>query len=295
MAVNYPSSFANGSAPGLRAVNNVTDRRDLKYVNAMSPATAMNLTAAALATTAALPNTPTWSSANGTLTASGAATTLVVDGVWVTSTSTRVLVKNQGGGTGASNGIFVLSTVGGSATTWVLTRTTDFNEDAEIKRFSTVSATGGTVNAATKWFLSNQEPITINTSNITWSALPTTVTYNSAAKYPTDVNVGVENISTQTNLVYDFESALNTLEYEINAIQASMASMTSIGESFIANANILSIRNLKSKADKYVFELKRLRGDIDVMNTVAFSGSVAAGMGLTGRYPSSQRRGWGPN
>jgi hypothetical protein len=295
MAVNYPSSFANGSAPGLRAVNNVTDRRDLKYVNAMSPATAMNLTAAALATTATLPNTPTWSSANGTLTASGAATTLVVDGVWVTSTSTRVLVKNQGGGTGASNGIFVLSTVGGSATTWVLTRTTDFNEDAEIKRFSTVSATGGTVNAATKWYLSTQEPITINTTGVTWTALPTTVTYNSAAKYPTDVNVGVENISTQTHLVNDFASMLNTLEYEITALQASMASMTGIGASFIANANILTIRNLKSKADKYVFELKKLRGDIDVMNTVGFSGSVAAGMGLTGRYPSSRRRGWGPN
>ena len=295
MAVNYPSSFANGSAPGLRAVNNITDRRDLKYINAMSPATAMNLTAAALATTATLPNTPTWSSANGTLTASGAATTLSVDGVWVTSASTRVLVKNQGGGTGASNGIFVLSTVGGAATTWVLSRVTDFNEDAEIKRFSTVSATGGTVNAATKWYLSNQEPITINTSNITWTALPTTVTFNSAAKYPTDVNVGVENISTQTNFVNDFASMLNTLEYEINAIQTSMASMTGIGASFIAAANILSIRNLKSKADKYVYELKRLRGDIDVMNTVAFSGSVAAGMGLTGRYPSSRRRGWGPN
>ncbi len=295
MAVNYPSSFANGSAPGLRAVNNVTDRRDFKYVNAMSPATAMNLTAVSAATATTLPNSPTWSSASGTLTASGAATTLVIDGIWVTSTSTRVLVKNQGGGTGASNGIFVLSTVGGSATTWVLTRTTDFNEDAEIKRFSTVSATGGTVNAATKWFLSNQEPITINTSNITWSALPTTVTYNSAAKYPTDVNVGVENISTQTHLVNDFRAMLDTLEYEINLIQTSMSSMTGIGASFIANANILSIRNLKSKADKYVFELKRLRGDIDVMNTVAFSGSAAAGMGLTGRYPSSQRRGWGPN
>ena len=295
MAVNYPSSFANGSAPGLRAVNNITDRRDLKYINAMSPATAMNLTAAALATTATLPNTPTWSSANGTLTASGAATTLSVDGVWVTSASTRVLVKNQGGGTGASNGIFVLSTIGGTATTWVLSRVTDFNEDAEIKRFSTVSATGGTVNAATKWYLSNQEPITINTSNITWTALPTTVTFNSAAKYPTDVNVGVENISTQTHFVNDFASMLNTLEYEINAIQASMASMTGIGASFIAAANIISIRNLKSKADKYVYELKRLRGDIDVINTVAFSGSVAAGMGLTGRYPSSRRRGWGPN
>jgi len=295
MAVNYPSSFANGSAPGLRAVNNITDRRDLKYINAMSPATAMNLTAAALATTATLPNTPTWSSANGTLTASGAAATLIVDGVAVTSTSTRVLVKNQGGGSGSSNGIFVLSTIGGTATTWVLSRVTDFNEDAEIKRFSTVSATGGNVNAATKWYLSNQEPITINTSNITWTALPTTVTFNSAAKYPTDVNVGVENISTQTHFVNDFASMLNTLEYEINAIQTSMASMTGIGASFIAAANILSIRNLKSKADKYVYELKRLRGDIDVMNTVAFSGSVAAGMGLTGRYPSSRRRGWGPN
>ena len=295
MAVNYPSSFANGSAPGLRAVNNVTDRRDLKYVNAMSPATAMNLTAVSAATATTLPNSPVWVAASGTLTASGAATTLIVDGVSITSTSTRVLVKNQGGGSGASNGIFVLSTIGGTATTWVLTRTTDFNEDAEIKRFSTVLASSGTANANTKWFLSNQEPITINTSNITWSALPTTVTYNSAAKYPTDVNVGVENISTQTHLVNDFASMLNTLEYEITALQASMASMTGIGASFIANANILTIRNLKSKADKYVFELKRLRGDIDVMNTVAFIGNAASGMGLTGRYPSSQHRGWGPN
>jgi hypothetical protein len=295
MAVNYPSSFANGSAPGLRAVNNVTDRRDFKYINAMSPATAMNLTAVSAATATTLPNSPVWVAASGTLTASGAAATLIVDGVSITSTSTRVLVKNQGGGSGSSNGIFVLSTIGGTATTWVLTRTTDFNEDAEIKRFSTVSVSAGTANTNTKWFLSTQEPITINTTGITWSALPTTVTYNSAAKYPTDVNVGVENISTPTHLVNDFASMLNTLEYEITALQASMASMTAIGASFIANSNILTIRNLKSKADKYVFELKRLRGDIDVMNTVAFSGSVAAGMGLTGRYPSSRRRGWGPN
>ena len=295
MAVNYPSSFDSGSAPGLRTVNNVTDRRDFKYVNAMSPATAMNLTAAAVATTQTLPNTPTWVAASGTLTASGAAATLIVDGVAITSSSTRVLVKNQGGGSGSSNGLFVLSTIGGSATTWVLSRTTDFDEDAEIKRFSTVSATGGTVNASTKWFLSTQEPITINTTGITFSALPTTVTFNSAAKYPTDVNVGVENLSTQTHLVNDFASNLNTLEYEIALIQTSMASMTGIGASFVANANILSIRNLSAKADKYVFELKRLRGDIDRMNTVAFAGSTAAGMGLTGRYPSSRRRGWGPN
>lgn len=295
MAVNYPSSFDSGSAPGQRTVNNITDRRDFKYMNAMSIATAMNLTAAAVATTTTLPNTPTWSAANGTLTASGAAATLVVDGVNITSTSTRVLVKNQGGGSGASNGIFVLSTIGGTATTWVLTRVTDFNEDAEIKRFSTISVSSGSVNASTKWYLNTQEPITINTTGLTWTAMPTTVTYNSAAKYPTDVNVGVENISTQTHFLYDFQSMLNTLEYEINAIQTSMASMTAIGASFVSASNILSIRNLKSKADKYVFELKRLRGDIDRMNTVGFPGDNIVGMGLTGRYPSSQHRGWGPN
>jgi hypothetical protein len=88
---------------------------------------------------------------------------------------------------------------------------------------------------------------------------------------------------------------LNTLEYEINALQASMASMTGIGASFIANANILTIRNLKSKADKYVFELKRLRGDIDRMNTTGFPGNDIVGMGLTSVYPSGRNRGWGPN
>ena len=295
MAVNYPSSFDSGSAPGQRTVNNVTDRRDFKYMNAMSPATAMNLTAASVATTTSLPNTPTWSSSLGTLTATGAATTLVVDGVNITSTSTRVLVKNQGGGSGASNGVYVLSTIGGTATTWVLSRVTDFNEDAEIKRFSTISVSSGTVNANTKWYLSTQEPVTINTTGLTWTALPSTVTYNSAAKYPTDVNVGVENISTQTNFVNDFQSILNTLEYEINLIQTSFASMTGIGASFVAASNILSIRNLKSKADKYVFELKRLRGDIDRMNTTGFPGNNIVGMGLTGRYPSSLHRGWGPN
>jgi hypothetical protein len=123
----------------------------------------------------------------------------------------------------------------------------------------------------------------------------TTVLYNSAAKYPTDVNVGVENISTQTHFVNDFASMLNTLEYEILAIQTSMASMTGIGASFVAASNSLSIRNLKSKADKYVFELKRLRGDIDRMNTTGFPGNDIVGMGLTSVYPSGRNRGWGPN
>lgn len=293
MAVNYPSSFDNGSAPGQRTVNNVTDRRDFHYFNAPSIATATNLTAVGAATTNLLPNSPAYSAANGTITA-GSAATLVVDGVSITSLNTRVLVKNQPG-TGISNGVYSLSTIGGTAVAWVLTRSSDFNQDAEALRFSTVSVTSGTVNGSTKWYLSTEEPITVGTTAMTWTALPTRVDYLSSANYPTDANVGVANISNATDLVDDFRSILNVLDYEINAIQTSFASVTATGFQFMAASNILSIRNLKSKADKYVFELKRLRGDIDRVTTTGFPGNDIVGMGLTSTYPSGRNRGWGPN
>jgi hypothetical protein len=292
MAVNYPSSFDNGSAPGQRTVNNVTDRRDFHYFNAPSIATAANLTAVGAATTAALP-TSAYSAANGTITA-GSAATLVVDGVSITSLNTRLLVKNQPG-TGISNGIYGLSTIGGTAAVWVLTRTTDMNADAEALRFSTVSVSAGTVNSTKKFYLSTEEPITVGTDAIVWTAMPTTVDFVGAANYPTDANVGVSNLSNATDVVDDFRSILNVLEYEINAIQTTFGSVTTNGFKFMAASNNLSIRNLQSKADKYVFELKRLREDIDRVTTVGFPGNDIVGMGLTSGYPSGRNRGWGPN
>jgi len=292
MAVNYPSSFDNGSAPGQRTVNNVTDRRDFHYFNAPSIATAANLTAVGAATTVALP-TSAYSAANGTITA-GSAATLVVDGVSITSLNTRLLVKNQPG-TGISNGIYGLSTIGGTAAVWVLTRTNDMNADSEALRFSTVSVSAGTVNSTKKFYLSTQEPITVGTDAMAWTAMPTTVDFVSAANYPTDSNVGVSNLSNATDVVDDFRSILNVLEFEINAIQTTFGSVTANGFQFMAASNNLSIRNLKSKADKYVFELKRLREDIDRVTTVGFPGNDIVGMGLTSGYPSGRNRGWGPN
>ena len=162
-------------------------------------------------------------------------------------------------------------------------------------RFSTVAVSAGTVNNATKWYLSTEEPITVGTDAMAWTAMPTTVDYVSAANYPTDANVGVSNLSNATDLVDDFRSILNVLEFEINAIQTSFGSVTTYGFQFMAASNNLSIRNLKSKADKYVFELKRLREDIDRVTTVGFPGNDIVGMGLTSGYPSGRNRGWGPN
>ena len=123
---------------------------------------------AAVATTTVLPNTPTWSAVSNTFTASGAATTLIVDGLNITSTSTKILVKNEGGGSGASNGIYALSTIGGTATTWVLTRTSDFNQSYSTVDLSPVYVSSGTVNAQSTWYLNTQGPITLNTSGLTW-------------------------------------------------------------------------------------------------------------------------------
>jgi len=111
----------------------------------------------------------------------------------------------------------LFTTIGGTNVNWVLTRASDMDADAEALRFSTVSVTAGTVNASTKWYLSTQEPITVGTDAMTWTAMPTTVDYVSAANYPTDANVGVANISNATDFVDDFRSILNVLEFEINA------------------------------------------------------------------------------
>ena len=121
-----------------------------------------------LATTAILPNNPIWSSSTNSFTATGAATTLAIDGVNVTSTSTKILVKNEGSGSGASNGIYALSTIGGTATTWVLTRTTDFNQSYDAINLSPVYVSSGSLNAGSKYYLNTQGPIILNTTEIAW-------------------------------------------------------------------------------------------------------------------------------
>lgn len=122
----------------------------------------------AVATTNVLPNSPVWSSSNNTFTATGAATTLIVDGVNITSSSTKILVKNQGGGAGASNGIYSLTTIGGTATTWVLARTSDFNQSYSTLNLSPIYVSSGNVNSQSIFYLNTQGPVILNTTGLTW-------------------------------------------------------------------------------------------------------------------------------
>jgi hypothetical protein len=290
---NYPSSFDGGSAPGQRAVNNVTSRRDFEYFQKPSVGSAAGF-AVSVATAAVLPNSAVGLGTTGII-CGASGNTLIVDGVSLISTSSVVLVKDQG--TATQNGVYTLTTVGAVGTSWILTRDSRFNSNGEFKKNTILSSTFGTANASLKFFISNEEPVVIGTTNISFSAVPTTVSFNSAAKYPTDNTVGTQDVGTlgsayASNTLADLKSMLNIMENDIAALETSFAgtnASTSYAIAYMANAQLLTINNLHSKMEKMVFEIARLKDDVDRMETVGF-GAVFPGIGLTSRYPSGSNR-----
>lgn len=288
---NYPSSFDSGVAPGTRFINNVTSRRDFRYIIDPSVGSGAAFTIS-VGTAVSLPQFPVYSNSAGTITCGVSGTALTVDGYNVTMVGETVLVKNQP--TATQNGVYTLTTAGATGTSWVLTRDTRFNTDGEIKRNTIFGLKNGTVGANLEYYISTEEPITLGTTNITIAAVPTTVTFNSAAKYPSDANVGIEklgvlNTSYNSNFVSDFRSMVNLMQNDLDLIETSIGNAGTIGLQYMAANNILTINNLYNKMEKMVFEITRLREDVDRMNTVGF-GAVFPGIGLTSAYPSSKNR-----
>ena len=281
----YPSSLLLGVAPGVRSVNNYTSRFEFRFDNEPNAMSTAGFAISA-GTGATLPNSPVY--ASGVFTA-GTAGTIVVDGTTFeqASTSMTVLVKDQSNA--VHNGIYVVSATGGTATSYVLTRDTRFDEDAELKRNTIFSLSLGSTNANTKWYLSSEEPMIVGTSSITFAALGTTVLYPSAAHYPTDVNVGTAELTNATQFVADFRSMLNTIQYDIAGLETSFASVSTEGLKWMASSNILTLQNVYRKFKKVSLEMSRLKADMDRMNTVGFSATFP-GIGLTSTYPSGKNR-----
>lgn len=92
---------------------------------------------------------------------------LTVDGVAVVS-GNRVLVKNESNA--AHNGIYLCTTQGTVSVAYVLTRTTDFDQPAEIPNAATFVTTG-TVNDGTGWAVIGGGPYVIGTTNIVWTQI----------------------------------------------------------------------------------------------------------------------------
>lgn len=116
-----------------------------------------------VATAAALPaNTRT----GNVLTASANGALAAIDGITLIATD-RLLVKNEA--TGANNGIYTVTTVGDGANPFVLTRATDMDADAEATAGAHAFVEEGITNADSGWVLTTDNPITLNTTTLTFT------------------------------------------------------------------------------------------------------------------------------
>ena len=112
----------------------------------------------------------------------------------------------------------------------------------------------------------------------------TTVTYNSAAKYPTDVKFGVTGVGTSTYT--DFGLAQTNLSSLITNYTTAVSAISDTEKAIAVAFSGISYNNLQSKMEKMAYELNRLIGDVTLVNAGTAGGATTA----LGRYPSSWNR-----
>jgi len=118
---------------------------------------------------------------NNKLIAGGVGAFAAVDGVTLTTDgaagldngteagSEYILVKDEV--LGANNGIYYLSDPGDGVNPWVLTRRSDFDSDVEVTASCLVLVEEGTLYLDKGFQLSTNNPITLNTTPLTWIEL----------------------------------------------------------------------------------------------------------------------------
>ncbi len=143
---------------------------------------AAGLTAVRFATTANLVATRS----GNVLTASANGTMAAIDGV-TPVVGDRVLVKDQT--TGADNGLYSVTSVGSGSSAYSLTRAADLDSSTDAKSGIEVRVSEGSAWKGSKWQLATANPITLNTTALTWLLIdvaPAAATHTSAgAAYET--------------------------------------------------------------------------------------------------------------
>lgn len=111
-----------------------------------------------------------------TLTNNTTQAAISIDGVSL-AVNDRVLVKNQSAP--AQNGIFSVTNIGSGATNWVLTRSTDYDQAAEILEGTATVIEEGTSNAEALFIMTTIGAITVGTTSIAFTPLVANVAANS--------------------------------------------------------------------------------------------------------------------
>ena len=136
---------------------------------------------AQFATVAALPaytynNGTSGVGATITANANGA---LSIDGGTPTA-GARVLVKNESGANQPYNGIYIVTNAGSGSAAFVLTRATDFDQGSPSGEIpgGFVFVEEGSINADTGWVCTTNSPVTVGTTNITFTQFSGAGTYS---------------------------------------------------------------------------------------------------------------------
>lgn len=178
------------------------------------------------ATTAVLPNTPTYNNGTAgvgaTLTA-GSNTTLTVDGFTGSAIGQYFLVKNQA--TSANNGVYQLTTVGSGAAPWVLTRAVNFNAPTNMNHGSAYFVINGTSNISTMWGMTSSI-VTVGSTSMTWAQL---------AVNPSTV---LSNVLPNGQIFIGSVSNVATANAVTGPVLISNAGVTSVANNAITNAMI---------------------------------------------------------
>lgn len=80
----------------------------------------------------------------------------------------RVLIKDLTGLQAKYNGIFTVIDAGSAGTPWILQRAHDFDESSKVSHGAYTVISGGTINYGTGWVLSTPDPITLDTTDLTF-------------------------------------------------------------------------------------------------------------------------------
>lgn len=125
-----------------------------------------------VATTAVLPNTPTYDNGTAgvgaTLTAGANAALAAIDGVTL-APGDRILVKNQA--SSLQNGIYIVASIGSASAPWILKRATDADTATTEMRYGLATyVTAGSTNANLKYYMDNNATVTMGTTALTWSS-----------------------------------------------------------------------------------------------------------------------------
>lgn len=150
-----------------------------------------------------------------------------IDGITLVAND-RVLVKDQT--TATQNGIYFVSVVGTAGTPYVLTRTTDFDDDAEIVAGVFIFVEEGTINADTGWMLTTNNPIILDTTSLTFGIFARAGTTAASMTTVTDPAV---NAACTTAVVDIYSGTIITLTTTGNSQTIQDPTDTRPGKKFI--------------------------------------------------------------